>query len=199
MSGRPRLAVFGYGSLASPESAALSLGRPAPAAAVVRLAGWRRRWSTFRDNLASEKTFALADGTQPAFVVGLNIERDPACEGANGVLIEITDAEADRLDLREMRYDRVDVTAEVRPPEGGEAPPFDRVIAYTAKPRHHAREPSPGTIVIARYVATVEAAFAALGPGELGHYRETTDPPPVEPVEATLVRDQIPEGNPRAW
>jgi cation transport regulator ChaC len=193
------LAVFGYGSLANPESAALSLGRPVEAAVVVRLAGWRRRWSTFRDNLASEKTFALADGTQPAFVIGLNLERDPGCEGANGVLIEITEAEADRLDLREMRYDRVDVTADVQPPDAGAGARFDRVIAYTAKRRHHAPEPPPGTIVIARYVATVEATFAALGPGQLDHYRGTTDPPPVDPVEATLVRDEIPEGNPRGW
>ena len=194
---RRRLAVFGYGSLASPASAALSLGRPAEPSAVVRLAGWRRRWSTFRDNLASEKTFAIRDGTQPPFVIGLNIERDPGCEGANGVLIEITDAEADRLDLREMRYDRINVTADVRTPAGSH--PFDSVIAYTAKPDHHAPEPPNGAIVIARYIATVEAAFTALGPGQLDAYRETTDPPPVDPVEATLVRDDIPEGNPRGW
>ena len=105
--------VFGYGSLASPTSAALSLGRPVEFAAVVRLAGWRRRWTVYRDNVASEKTFALTDGSVPPHVVGLNIERDAQCEGANGVLIEITEAEAERLDLREMRYDRIDVTADV--------------------------------------------------------------------------------------
>jgi cation transport regulator ChaC len=191
------LAVFGYGSLARPPSAALSLGSEVEFAGVVRLPGWCRRWSTFRDNLASEKTFALADGSLPPYVIVLNIERDPGCAGANGVLIEITEAEANRLDLREMRYDRVDVTADVR--ADGEGPPFDRVIAYTAKPHHHAPEPPPGAIVIASYVATVEAAFAALGPGQLDAYRATTDPPPIDPVEATLVRDEIPEGNPREW
>ncbi|MGI9019574.1 MAG: gamma-glutamylcyclotransferase family protein [Solirubrobacterales bacterium] len=193
------LAVFGYGSLASPASAELSLGRAVEPAAVVRLRGWRRRWTVFRDNLASEKTFALADGTVPPYVVGLSIERDPGCEGANGVLIEIGEAEADRLDLREMRYRRIEAVDDVVATPGTAEPAFDSVIAYEAKPEHHAPTAPPGAIVIARYVRTVEAAFADLGPGELERFRATTDPPPVEPVEATLVADEIPPGNPRAW
>jgi hypothetical protein len=188
-----RLFVFGYGSLASPASAALSLGRPVEFAAMACLTGWRRRWTAYRDNVASEKTFALADGSVPPHVVGLNIERDPECEGANGVLIEITESEAGRLDLREMRYDRIDVTADVEPAGLGQ------VIAYRAKPEHHAPQPPPGGIVIAEYVRTVEAAFAELGPGELDTYRETSDPPPVTPSEVQLVADAIPPGNPRGW
>lgn len=195
-----RLAVFGYGSLVSPASAALSLGRPVEPAAVARLAGWRRRWNVYRDNRAVEKTFALADGTVPPFVVGLSIERDPACEGANGVLIEITATEAERLDLREMRYDRLEATADVRAIADAPAPPeFDAVFVYSAKREHHAPRTPPGAIVIAEYVRTVEAAFAALGPDHLELYRETTDPPPVEPAEATLIADAIPPGNPRRW
>ena len=190
---RLSLMVFGYGSLASPTSAALSLGRPVEFAAVVRLAGWRRRWTVYRDNVASEKTFALTDGSVPPHVVGLNIERDAQCEGANGVLIELTEAEAERLDLREMRYDRIDVTADVG------AAGTERVIAYTAKAAHHAPQPPPGAIIIAEYVRTVEAAFTELGPGELEAYRATSDPPPVEPSEVQLVADQIPPGNPRGW
>lgn len=194
-----RLAVFGYGSLVSPESAAESLGRRVEPARMVRLAGWRRRWTTFRDNLAAEKTFVLEDGSVPPYVVGLNLERDPGCEGANGALIEITEAEAERLDLRELRYDRLDVTADVRPASGERIPAFDLVIAYCAKPGHHAPTPPDGAIVMAPYVRTVEAAFAALGDSQLAAYRESTDPPPVEPVDATLLRDEIPPGNPRDW
>ena len=192
-----RLAVFGYASLVSPASAALSLGRPVEPAAMGRLEGWRRRWTTYRDNLASEKTFALDDGTLPPFVLGLNIERDPACEGANGALIEIDQAEADRLDVRELRYDRIDVTPDVR--MDGDTASFDRVIAYVAKPHHHAPEPPDGAIMIAPYLATVREAFAALGADHLERFEATTDPPPVDVVEATLVRDEIPPGNPRDW
>ena len=193
-----RLAIFGYGSLASPESAALSLGRPVEPETVVRMRGWRRRWNAYRDNAAVEKTFALGDGTVPPYVVGLNIERDAACEGANGVLIEVTEAEVERLDLRELRYDRVEVSADVVA-QGAGRPGFDEVIMYTAKAVHRMVEAPPGAIVIAEYVRTVEAAFAALGPGQLELFQRTTDPPPVEPSEATLVADRIPKGNPRRW
>ena len=194
-----RIAIFGYGSLASPKSAALSLGRPVEPAAVVRIRGWRRRWNGFRDNAAVEKTFALGDGTVPPYVVGLNIERDPASEGANGVLIEVTEGEVERLDLRELRYDRVEVDAEIEPLGDTGLPDFDRVVLYTAKAVHRMAQAPPGAIVIAEYVRTVEAAFAALGPGQLDLFHETTDPPPVEPSEATLVADRIPPGNPRRW
>jgi cation transport regulator ChaC len=190
-----RLAVFGYGSLVSPMSAAETLGRhvhPIPA----RLRGWRRRWTICRDNLASEKTFALADGSLPPYVLGLNLERDPDCD-ANGVLIELTADEASRLDLREVRYDRLDVSGEVT--LTGDQPPFDTVIAYVAKAERYAPEPPPGAVIMATYVAAVEAAFAALGDGELARFHASTDPVPVEAVEATLVRDEIPPGNPRRW
>ena len=53
--------------------------------------------------------------------------------------------------------------------------------------------------MIGTYLRTVEAAFAALGPEQLDLFRATTVAPPVEVVDATLVRDEIPEGNPRAW
>jgi cation transport regulator ChaC len=189
------LAVFGYGSLVSPASAAETLGRavePIPA----RLQGWRRRWTICRDNLASEKTFALADGSVPPYVLGLNLEPDPDC-AANGVLIELTPAEADRLDLREVRYDRTDVTGAAELAEG-ELPEM-RVITYVAKPGRYAPSPPAGAVVMATYVSTVEAAFAALGDGELERFRATTDAPPVHAVEATLVKDAIPPGNPRRW
>jgi cation transport regulator ChaC len=190
-----RLAVFGYGSLVSPASAAETLGRPVEPIPA-RLHGWRRRWTICRDNLAAEKTFALADGSLPPYVLGLNLEPDPDC-AANGVLIELTEEEADRLDLREMRYDRTDVSGAAT--LSGGAPFEHTVITYVAKPERYAPSPPPGAVVMATYMSTVEAAFAALGDGELERFHATTDPPPVEAVEATLVRDHIPPGNPRRW
>jgi hypothetical protein len=189
------LAVFAYGSLVSPESAAATLGRPVEASPPSRLPGWLRRWSTFRDNLASEKTFARADdGSLPRWCLGLNIEPAPGEPGPNGVLLHMSQEELKRLDLREMRYDRVDVTGAF-----GGLPDETRVVAYTAKPRQHAPQPPKGAVVIASYVAAVEAAFAALGEGELELFRQTTERPPVPVVDAQLVRDHIPEGNPRDW
>ncbi len=191
-----RVAVFAYGSLASLASAERTLGRPVEHAGRARLAGWRRRWSLARDNLRSEKTFARADdGTVPPHCLGLNIER-AAGPGPNGLLIEITEDELDRLAVREMRYDRIEVTAEI---VTADQPGFDRVFTFTAKPRNYAETPPPGAVILASYARTVEAAFESLGSDQYDLFHDTTDPHPVEVVEGVLVRDQIPAGNPRDW
>jgi cation transport regulator ChaC len=192
-----RIAVFGYGSLVDPTSAAITLGRPVPAPRPARLRGWRRRWSIARDNLRVEKTFALeAGGELPPWILGLNLERDPGAEGEppNGALVELSEDELDRLDLREMRYDRVEVTGEA---EGGED--LGLVVAYVTKPEHFSPRPPEGAVVMRSYLETVECAFAALGDGQLEAFRRSTGPPPVEVVDAVLVRDRIPPGNPRRW
>jgi hypothetical protein len=191
------LALFGYATLVSAESAAFTLGRPdAVELRPARLRGWKRRWSQARDNRRCEKTFALADGRVPAHVLALNLEPGEAPAGpVNGVLIELSETELGRLDLRELRYDRVEVTDLIE--ADGRLPA--RVITYTAKARNLAPEPPPDTVVLATYAAAVESAFDALGHGELDRYLATTGPCPVERVAATLVKDQIPAGNPREW
>ncbi len=69
----------------------------------------------------------------------------------NGVVIELTEAELDRLDIREIRYDRVEVTGSV---EGSELP--ERIVTYTAKEFHFAPEPPEDSIILATYAAAVE-------------------------------------------
>jgi hypothetical protein len=109
------------------------------------------------------------------------------------VVIELTEAELDRLDIREIRYDRVDVTGSVE----GEGLP-ERIVTYKAKPFHFAPKPPEDAVILRTYAEAVEMGFEALGPGQLEHYRATT-PNPVERVDAELVIDKIPAGNPRAW
>jgi cation transport regulator ChaC len=190
------LAVFGYGSLASLASAERTLGRPVEHAGVVRLTGWRRRWSQARDNARVEKTFARRDGTVPRYCLGLNVERGVPGAGPNGALLEVTEEDLDRLAVRELRYDRVDVTADV---VGRDEPRFDRVYIFVAKAENFVAAPPPGAVILATYARTVEAAFDSLGPGQLDLFHETTGTYPVEVVEAVLVRDRIPAGNPRDW
>ena len=191
-----RLGVFGYASLVSRESASQTLGRAVTDVFPTRLAGWRRRWSAFRDNLAVEKTFARADnGALLRYCLGLNLERAEG-PGPNGGLIEVSEDELRRLDLRELRYDRVEVTEDLDPTA---ADRFERAFAYVVKPEHYAPKPPDGAVVIAAYAQAVEAAFSELGPDHLELFCATTEPPGVELVEALLVTGQIPEGNPRAW
>jgi hypothetical protein len=192
------LRVFAYGSLVNRSSLALTLERAVESVAPAHLRGWTRRWSLYRDNLAAEKTFARADdGSLPPFCLGLNVEPSAGADPPNGGLIDVSEAELDRLDLREMRYDRIEVTGAAVLEDGAESP--GRVFTYTAKPRHHAPEPPPGAVVLAPYVRAIEVAFETLGPAQLDRFRETTGPIAVEVIEAVLVRDEIPPGNPRAW
>jgi cation transport regulator ChaC len=192
-----RIAVFGYGSLVSPASAGEALGRPVAGPTPACLEGFSRSWSLGRDNLRSEKTFARADGSLPRFCMGLNLEpAQAAARAPNGALIDVTEDELERLDVREMRYRRIDVTDSIVTDAGGA---YDTVLAYTARAEHHHPAPPEDAIVISNYIHTVEAAFAALGPEQLDLFRATTPPPPVEVAEATLVRDEIPAGNPRGW
>jgi len=191
-----RIAIFAYGSLVDPYSAAQTIGRqvePTPA----RLGGRRRRWSLVRDNLRAEKTFAIEPGGElPRWILGLNLEPAPGTpepEGPNGVLIEVTETELAALDRRELRYDRVEVQA----PTGAER--FARVFAYTAKPANFAPRPPAGAVIVAAYAKTVERAFAAMGAAELEAFHKTTGAPPAEQIDAVLVRDSIPPGNPREW
>ena len=212
-----RLGLFAYGSLAGAASAAMTLDRPVETAQTATLTGWARGWTVCRDNLGSEKTFARADGSLPRFCLGLGVEPDRDAAAPNGVLIEVTQSELARLDLRELRYRRVEVTGAVTAehdagrraartsghpaPETamGTVAAFDHVFAYRPRPEHRCPGPPADAIVVAAYVRAVEASFAALGAEQLARFRATTAPPPVEVCEAELVGDRIPAGNPRAW
>jgi hypothetical protein len=189
-----RLGLFGYGSLVLPESASMTLGRPVTELRPARLHDWRRRFSQRRDNLTCEKTFECDGSWRPEWILGLNVEEGEDDAGpVNGVVIELSEAELDRLDIREIRYDRVDVAASV----AGEDLP-ERIVTYKAKDFHFAPEPPEDAVILRTYAEAVEKGFEQLGDGELDHYLATT-PYPVDRVEAVLVIDRIPDGNPRDW
>ncbi|MGH2981137.1 MAG: gamma-glutamylcyclotransferase family protein, partial [Solirubrobacterales bacterium] len=181
-TGMTRLAVFAYGSLVSRDSFRQTLGRPPGELVPQRLEGWRRRWSTLRDNLTAEKTFARhPNGELPRWVVGLNLERtEPAspAPAPNGALIEVTDGELQRLDVRELRYDRIDVSEAFNERSG-----FDSVFAYTARAGHFAARPPAEAVRMAPYLRVLEGAFTALGEGEWELFLQTTEDHPGETIE----------------
>jgi cation transport regulator ChaC len=170
MSPRPPLGLFGYGSLVLPPSASMTLGRPVGELKPARLHDWRRRFSQRRDNLTCEKTFECEGGWRPEWVLGLNVEQGEDEAGpVNGVVIELTEGELDRLDIREIRNYRVEDTGLE---EADDLP--ERIVTYTAKEFHFAPEPPEDSVILATYAAAVEEGFEGLGPGELYHYLATT-------------------------
>ncbi len=194
------IAVFAYGSLVERTSAATTLGRPVDKVWAASLPGWKRRFSLARHNRTCEKTFARAvDGSVPEWVLGLNVE--PAgssqAESVNGCLIEIEPAELERLDARELRYNRVEVAEQITDVAGRRE--FGRVVTYVAKSRHLAPAPPPDAVILRSYANVVEAGLEALGAAHTQEYRRNTLPYPAELIDGVLVADSIPDGNPRDW
>ena len=143
------------------------------------LGGWRRRFSQARDNLTCEKTFELDDGVRPEWVLGLNVEPSEDNAGpVNGAVIELTELELERLAIREIRYDPIDVSDEITGPSLPE-----RVITFSAKPSHFAAEPPDGAVILATYTRAVEEEPSTTwAPTTSRAYRATTGPYPVECV-----------------
>jgi len=191
------IAVFAYGSLVSRPSAAITLGREDVDLHPATLTGWRRSFTLIRDNRTCEKTFARRDDDSiPDHVLALNLDAGGSADTVNGALLRVTDDELVRIDRREVRYRRIDVSPAIA---GGDAAASGPVFTYVARPEHHAPVPPAGAVVIAAYERTVEDAFTGLGPGQFDHYLETTERGTAERIEAYLVRDEIPAGNPRRW
>ena len=186
------LALFAYGSLVSAHSAAETLGREVEVHAA-SLRGWRRSWTLARDNRACEKTFSRPDGSVPDVVLALNLEPGANAE-VNGALIAVEERDLSRLDVREIRYERIDVTSAVT--SGLEASPA-RAYTYVARPENFAASMPPGAVILASYERAVEDAFSTLG--ELDRFRASTAGCAAERIEPVLVTGTIPPGNPTGW
>ncbi len=192
-----RVAVFGYASLVSPESAAQTLGRPVDAAIPARLEGWARGWTLGREQARSEKTFARPDGTQPRFCLGLNLDPDAGRSGP-----ERRPDRAHRGGARPPRHARDPLPAGRRHRRDRRARrrrvrPRDRLRrprpSTTTPPRPTTRSWSPPTRRRSRPPSTASARASSTSSAR------TTAPIPVELSDATLVADRIPPGNPRDW
>ena len=145
--------VFGYGSLAAGFA-----GRRA------RLHGHRRVWGVAMDNrldIPGYKSYRrLDDGSRPAvYVAFLDIVEDPGA-AIDGVLLAVDESALRGLDERERNYDRIDVTAGVRPAPG-------TVWTYRGSEAGRARLRcglrAGSAVVDAAYLGAVRATFSALG------------------------------------
>ncbi len=183
--------VFGYGSLVSPASLALTIGHlvQPSAVAVAELGGYGRRWNYGAQHVRGAWTHDgvdIVDGV----IVALGLV-DAADETCNGVAVEVTDDELAGLDRRERDYQRTDVTDRITILDGVDGvaaaqPAGARFVTYvpraSAVDRYAAGRDAGRAAIRADYWDLVDGAFAALGRAHLSRYR-TTPAPDVPIVE----------------
>ena len=173
--------IFGYGSLVSPVSFGVTIGRALTVGDTFHyavLTGYGRRW-----NYGVGHATGDLDGVTYS-IVALGLVAAPD-ETANGAIGWVTGEELERLDRREVDYDRVDVTE-----LSAAAAPIDAPVeTYVPKPHAVARYErfrDAGTGAIEqRYWDLVAGAFAGFGVGERRRYLATTPAPDVPVLELT--------------
>jgi cation transport regulator ChaC len=179
--------IFGYGSLVSPVSFGVTLGRPLTVGVDFHYAvlqGYGRRWN-YGVGHATGTIGADAGAAAEYHIVALGIVESPG-ETANGVIGWVTDAELARLDRREAGYDRVDVTGQIETAVELAAP-VETYLPTAESVARYERYRDTGTGAIEqRYWDLVAGAFAAFGLAERRRFLATTPPPDVPVLE--LVR-----------
>jgi hypothetical protein len=155
--------IFGYGSAMSVESANRTLCRESASEvnmSVVRLRDYTRVWhylASVMFNDAPEHVIDLA-------FLDLQPQLGASC---NGVLIEVTDDELARFDIRETGYDRVDVSEGV-----SDLPESGRVFAYIGSSPSMDRLKT--AVIASQYERMVQDAARHIGDEFLAEFIETT-------------------------
>jgi gamma-glutamylcyclotransferase (GGCT)/AIG2-like uncharacterized protein YtfP len=136
--------LFAYGSLLSPESASRTLMRPITISDLVmtRIRGYKRTWTAPTDVIIADGDL---ESVRTALFLDLSAHSGSHC---NGALLRISDNEWERLDLREISYDRIEIEAEL---DHRSIPAFTYVAPLE-------RKASEG-IVLSRYVELIEQAL----------------------------------------
>jgi hypothetical protein len=108
-------------------------------------------------------------------VAYLDIEEQGG-SSVNGLAIPANEGRLAELDLREVNYSRIDVSAAFRPRIPHRV--FTYVGTDAARERSRRETPDAGVHVSRQYVERIRQAFAALGPDALAEYERTTEPLP---------------------
>jgi cation transport regulator ChaC len=192
----PDVWIFGYGSLVDPDDVERYVGfRPvegmewAPAV----LNGYERAWNVGMHNIHDrddDKFYTTVEGERYKGIVltlGLESNRDMS---TNGLVFRIEPRNLAKLDSRERRYDRVDVTTSIT--TSAHLNPGSSVHTYI--PNRDALATGAdgmqaGTGAVSRsYHDKVAHAFAQLGEEESARYVESTRESAVPLVDLQIIR-----------
>jgi len=177
--------VFGYGSLVSPVSFARTIGRVMDDDAnrkSAELTGYGRRWNYGSPGpLAEWRDHGRL--VRSGVVIYLGLEKI-AADSCNGVVVNLSEDEIEKVDKRERDYARVDVTSLVNV-EGG--PVADPVVTYVPRPtaieRYLVARIDGRAAVDRSYWDLVHDGFAQLGVRELDRFTTSTPAPDVPIVD----------------
>ena len=180
--------VFGYATLASPESVAQTVGRSIDPSSFqyATLRGWSRRWSVASDRFTHpERRFYMPDGSEftgTTVVMGIVRDSGATCDGA---VFPVSRVDLSVLDVRERSYRRTDISNEVT----WENKPAGSVV-YTYVPTMASRNRvedarSAGKAVAIRetYLNLVRSTFARLASKNGAHPEFADVPYRVLPIE----------------
>lgn len=159
--------LFSYGSLINRTSAENVLKRPLTRDDLIPalLHGFQRCWSA-REDLYFEGLGRQASG------IFLDLLPAPGSQ-LNGVVMQISPQELERLKLREKNYDCLDIAQSLQEPR-----PSGEVFTFVCRAEHRVRPGEPDAYIPQRYIDMVRSGCLAIGPEFLRHYDATTAPAP---------------------
>lgn len=170
-----KVGLVGYGSLTSKESMEVTLGRPYKGPfEIIHLNDYQRRWNLLAPNPGFVYCIIQPDTIQPEAGVFLNIEERPG-NALNACLFVIEESDLPGFDLRERRYQRIDVSNQIEEYTivGG------AVFAYIGLPEF-TQEPEINNptkhFISQNYLNTIEDAFSSLGEEFESEFIATTVP-----------------------
>ncbi len=171
--------VFGYGSLVDPnDHLRRALRSDAYPAVDGFLDGYRRRWTAGMENRdqLNDKAHYLDPATGERLdVCVVALSADPAPGRIGGVAFSVTEADLERLDLRELHYDRIDVTSAFRG-NLGEQPIWTYTANELARDNTRCAAADKRLVASQGYWERIQGAFRETG--GLPTFETSTDQPP---------------------